>query len=110
MMYFSMMLSAMLAPVAASPAPAPAPVQRLSDHEVARILAEAAAKREAAEAAAVPPKRAIHGEVGVEVGTGGHRAVYGSAFVPLGEDGGAVVSMSSQSGGDPDRRRHRERR
>ena len=95
-MWVAIILVGAMAPVAA----APAPVQRLSDAEVARVLDEAARKREAAEAAAPEPKRLVHGEVGVEVGSGGYRSVYGSAFVPIGEEGGAVVSVSSQSGGN----------
>ena len=95
-MWISMILMAAAAPAAAAPAPA----QRLSDAEVARVLDEAARKREAAEAAAPERKRIVEGEVGVEVGSGGYRSVYGSAFVPIGEEGGAMLTFSNQSGGD----------
>ena len=61
-------------------------------------LAQAAAKREAAEVEALAPKPGIHGEVGVEVGTGGHRAAFGTAYVPLGKDSGATVTFVTQSG------------
>ncbi len=89
---------ALLAPASAFAAPAPAPVQRLSDAQVEQVLADAAARREAAEAAAPAPGLAIHGEVGVEVGTGGHRAAFGTAYVPLGKDSGATVTFVTQSG------------
>ena len=95
-MWVSMILMAAAAPAASALAPA----QRLSDAEVARVLDEAARKREAAEAAAPERKRIVEGEVGVEVGSGGYRSVYGSAFVPIGEEGGALVTFSNQSGGD----------
>jgi hypothetical protein len=37
----------------------------------------------------------IHGEVGVEVGTGGTRAAYGTAVVPLGDTGVAAFSFET---------------
>ena len=99
-----MMLCAAFLPAAALAATME-PVRRLSHAEVERVLAEAARKREAAEDAAPLPKRGIEGEVGVEVGTGGHRALYGTAFVPLGEEGGALVTFSSEQSRGHDRRR-----
>jgi hypothetical protein len=98
-MWIAMMVAGAMAAAAAGP------VQRLSDAEVARVLDEAARKREAAEAAAPAPPRALQGEAGVEVGSGGYRAVYGSAFVPIGEEGGAVVTFSNQHGGNRGPRR-----
>jgi hypothetical protein len=81
-------------------------VQRLSDEQVERVLADAAAKREAAEIAALEPKPGIHGQAGVEVGTGGHRAAFGTAYIPLGSDGsGATVSIATSTGRDGLRRR-----
>ena len=35
----------------------------------------------------------IHGEVGMEIGTNGERAVYGTAIVPLGDTGSAAISF-----------------
>jgi hypothetical protein len=35
----------------------------------------------------------VHGEIGMEIGTGGTRALYGSAAVPLGENGSAAFSF-----------------
>lgn len=90
-----------------APAAQVAPVQRLSEAEVAQVLDEAAAKREAAEAAAPVPKREIHGEVGVAAGTGGYRAAYGSALVPLGEESTALLQFSTETGRQRYGRRHR---
>ena len=39
--------------------------------------------------------RAIHGEVGFAIGTGGYRAVEGSMVAPLGEDGVIALSFAS---------------
>lgn len=46
----------------------------------------------------------IHGEMGVAIGTGGYRATYGTAVVPLGETGTAAFSFET------DRGRYRQRR
>lgn len=40
----------------------------------------------------------VHGEMGVEVGTGGHRAMYGTAVVPLGDTGAAAFSFDTSRG------------
>ncbi len=54
------------------------------------------------EAAALHPNRGldgggldrrIHGEVGMEIGTNGERAIYGTAIVPLGDTGSAAISF-----------------
>ncbi len=45
-----------------------------------------------------PPDGRIHGEVGVEVGTGGYRSTYGSAVVPLGDTGTAAFSFQTDRG------------
>ena len=44
------------------------------------------------------PKRAIHGEMGVVVGTGGTRGIFGTAIVPLGENSTAAFSFSQGQG------------
>ena len=41
----------------------------------------------------LPP--AIHGEVGFTVGTGGYRSAYGTAIVPLKDDGVAIISLGT---------------
>lgn len=40
-----------------------------------------------------PPDRGIHGEVGVGVGTGGYRDVYGMATMPVGKSGQLGVAV-----------------
>ncbi len=83
---------------------APAPIadeRRLSPAEVERILEEAAKKRVAADK---PPARVIEGEVGVSVGTGGYREIFGTAVVPVGKDGTAIISIGGEEG---DRRKRR---
>jgi len=43
--------------------------------------------------------RKVHGEMGMEVGTGGYRALYGTAVVPIGQTGYAQFSfMTGQMG------------
>ncbi|NIJ07005.1 hypothetical protein FHS31_000587 [Sphingomonas vulcanisoli] len=44
--------------------------------------------------------RKIHGEMGMEVGTGGHRALWGSTTVPIGQTGQASFSfLTAQANG-----------
>ena len=43
--------------------------------------------------------RRVHGEVGVAVGTGGYRAIYGTAGYPIGDTGYVAVSLADQQGG-----------
>lgn len=108
MMRSILFLSALLpASALAAPEPVPPAVQRLSESQVEQVLADAATKREAVEAETPNPKLAIHGEVGVEVGTGGHRAAYGTAVVPIGEDGQAAVSFVTSTDREYYSRRHR---
>ena len=74
---------------------APAPIadeRRLSPAEVERILEEAARKRVAADK---PPARVIEGEVGVTIGTGGTREVFGTAVVPVGNEATAIISIDA---------------
>jgi hypothetical protein len=83
----------------ASPAPAE---RRLSEAEVEKILDEAARRREAAPLAVEPidPDEGkvglpVHGEVGFAIGTGGYRSAYGTAVVPLANDGFAAFSFET---------------
>ncbi len=92
--------------VAAMLIAAPAPIadeRRLSPAEVERILEEAAQRRLTADKA---PPRVIEGEVGVSVGTGGTREVFGTAVVPVGKQGSAIISIDA---GESDRRTRRRR-
>jgi hypothetical protein len=97
-------VAAMLLPVQApaqdSPAGAAMPSEhRLSPEQIEAVLEEAAAKNRRQQRQSPPelqpeaPKPQVHGEVGVAVGTGGYREVFGTAVYPLGEDGAAAISM-----------------
>ena len=37
--------------------------------------------------------RAVHGEVGMEIGSRGERAIYGTTIVPLGDNASAAISF-----------------
>lgn len=108
---FGMATAALGAPAAAETGDQPSvgaarqgTTHSLSAEEKERILAEAAERRAAAEQGGEAPKRRIHGEVGFMIGTGGTRAVHGSAMVPLGDEG--VAAMSFQTGRYPGYGRH----
>jgi hypothetical protein len=90
-----------LAGAADKPAPLPSEF-RLSDEEKEKVLEAAAAnRREPVNIAAdesdkdADPARQVHGEVGFTVGTGGYRSAYGTAIVPLKDDGVAIISLGS---------------
>jgi len=84
--------------------------RRLSAVEVERILDQAAQKRETPvtkpAATSLAPARPIEGEVGVSVGSGGYREVFGTAVVPIGQQGVAIVSFDAGES----RREYRRRR
>jgi len=84
-------------------------VHRLSPEE-AEAVQDAAARRNV-EAASLEERRVpdgrIHGEIGFGIGTGGYNSIFGTAFVPLGEDSFAAFSFERSDFG---RRRHRDRR
>ena len=101
----AMMLSTSTMAMAAGPEPAATPSERrLSPEQIEQVLADAARKREGRDQQGPYPMPAtpesspapIHGEVGVSIGTGGHRSVYGTAIVGLPGDGIAVLSMDAQ--------------
>ena len=50
------------------------------------------------------PKRTLHGEMGMMVGTGGTRAVYGTMVAPLGSDGILALSFADGIYGNYGRR------
>ncbi len=81
--------------------------RRLSAAEVERILEAAAQKREAPVAKAPAPARPIEGEVGVSIGSGGYREVFGTAVVPVGADGVAIISIDSAESNRGHSRRRR---
>jgi hypothetical protein len=70
---------------------------------------EAGAARNARQASdsvdLTPRDRAIHGEVGFAVGTGGYSAIYGTAVAPLGNDGIIALSLANERFGQGSRYR-----
>ncbi len=88
-------------PALAQAAPAaPLPSEhRLAPEEIEAVLAEAAKKREADQARLGPEAieqarpLQVQGEMGVAIGTGGYRQAYGTAIVPVGEEGAAAISF-----------------
>lgn len=83
-------------PTTSGPAtPQSGTVHRLSPEEVKRILAEAAEKPRSMSDEAGEPAKKVHGEMGVMIGTGGARAAYGSAVIPLGDRGVAAFSFET---------------
>lgn len=42
--------------------------------------------------------RQVHGEMGVAIGTGGYRSVFGTAVMPLGQDGLLALSFENSQG------------
>jgi hypothetical protein len=97
-------LSPSVAFAAADPAaPPPVPGEiRLSEAEKEKVLEAAAASNrgpvstqsldELGDDPLPPP---IHGEVGFTIGSGGYRSAYGTAIVPLKNDGVAIISLGS---------------
>lgn len=88
--------------VAADPPRAPiAGEHRLSDAEVQKVLDAAALRREAQAASVPQPEtqkplaRPVEGEVGVAIGTGGYREAFGTAVLPIGQDGVAIISFDN---------------
>jgi hypothetical protein len=97
---------------AADPAPANADERRLSPAEVQKIL-DAASTRPAmpvpggpVDESAIAP-RAVHGEMGVAIGTGGYREAFGTTVLPLGSDGVAILSFDTADFGNRYSRRRR---
>ena len=99
----------LIATIALAPAPALAgDERRLSPAEVQQILDKAALKGAvpAAKAVTPAPTRPIEGEVGVSIGSGGTREIFGTAVVPVGADGVAIISIDAgESRRDYKRRR-----
>jgi len=86
-------------PAATTPVPGEV---RLSDAEKEKVL-EAAAASNRGPAVTTPGETLgddplpppIHGQVGFTIGTGGYRSAYGTAIVPLKNDGVAIISVGS---------------
>lgn len=82
-------------------------VRRLSPEEKEQILANSS--EAAADAALMSAMggggrdsrpNQIHGEVGAMIGTGNAYGIYGTAIVPLGDNGSAILSFSKSQFGD----------
>ena len=80
-------------------------VTRLSPEEREALLdagSEESADRAQAQAMGGGSDRRIHGEVGAMIGTGGARGLFGTAVIPLGDSGAAMISFEhSRFGRDP---------
>ena len=91
------LLAALLVAIFAAPAAhAQETVVALSPADKDKLLNAAAARAQA------PPNepaiywgRRVHGEVGMFVGTGGARGVFGSAIMPVGDDGSVALAIET---------------
>ncbi len=86
----------------AAPATAQEQVYRLSDAEKQAAIEEASRQPEQTTRLPIVSGRAPgtadnrpHGEVGMMIGTGGSRAIWGSTAIPLGESGSASIGFST---------------
>lgn len=88
----------------AAPPPLPSEV-RLSDAEKERLLeAAASSNRDRQSFQAEPPPRQAAGEASISIGSGGYRSGQATAYLPVGQEGVAVITIGSTDLGD--RRRY----
>ena len=93
---FSPILLAALLAAPGFAATPPAGEHRLTPAQIQQVLDDAAAQREASDRLIrALPTPEVHGELGVEIGTGGYRSAYGSAVLGIGRRGSAMVSFDS---------------
>ncbi|WP_416906815.1 MAG: hypothetical protein ACMVO5_07025 [Polymorphobacter sp.] len=92
----------LLALALAAPATAQEQVYRLSEEDKQAALE--AASRQPEKPLPLPvvdgrapgsPDRRAHGEVGMMIGTGGSRAIWGSTSIPLGDSGSASLGLGT---------------
>ena len=83
----------------------PEQVEAAKEAGAARHARDAAARVQAA-----PRDHAIHGEVGVSIGTGGYNEVFGTAIAPLGDNGLLALSIEKTQYGSRLGRGHWARR
>ena len=76
-----------------------APPALTTDQKIANILAASRAEDADSDVHEVAGPRQVHGEAGVSVGTGGYRAGYVSALIPVGESGTVGIAYSQAQGG-----------
>lgn len=84
-----------LSPAAIEAAKAEASLQPERSARLPRQAADAPPTRLGSEAAPDGRDRRIHGEAGIFIGSGGARGVFGTALLPLGDSGSAVMSFES---------------
>jgi hypothetical protein len=80
-------------------AQAPGNTIGLSDAQKADILSHNTEDTVADARAGLPTSgkaRAIHGEIGAEIGTHGERGMFGAAAIPLGENASATVMFEDE--------------
>ena len=95
---FSLLLAGTAQAADAVGPPPPPIIYGLTAAEKAQVLESASRRPDADNPALLPMQpqdRSPHGEVGVMVGTGGARGIYGVVGVPVGENGSAVLSFSN---------------
>ena len=99
---FALFVTSLALSGVAQAAPADTPVGNLVSLTPEQVEAakEAAAERNMKAAAlgidtGAMPDRSPHGEVGIAVGTGGYRSIYGSTVMPLGKDGVLALSFEN---------------
>src|SRR5262249_2880741 len=88
-------------PTAVTPPPPSGDTRRLTDEQRQEILdnlteEQVTAARNAAAHGELPGSnldRGIHGEIGAMIGSHGSHSVFGTAAIPLGDSGGAIVSF-----------------
>lgn len=94
-LFAALALSAVAWPIAAV-AEDDAQIIRLTPEQQAKALDsanETSADAALARASGGGSDRLIHGEIGAMIGTGGARGVFGTAAIPLGDNGGAIISF-----------------
>ncbi len=98
-----LVLAALLVAVAA-PAFAEEQVIALNPEAKEKLLNDAATRNQSRPATGEPVinglgglggLRNVHGEVGMFVGTGGSRGIYGSAVAPIGENGQVAIAVEN---------------
>jgi hypothetical protein len=93
----------------ATPALAYADTITLTPEQVEAAKEAGAARNAEAAAMGLEPgrDRAVHGEMGVAVGTGGYKSMYGTAIVPLGESSTLGLSYYNEQYGNGRNGRYR---
>jgi len=96
------------------PAPAPAAPATASNTDTAKQISawinedgDSSESRPVAGLVPAMPQRdrAIHGEVGASIGSGGYRSAYGVANMPIGQNSDVTVAISDEHFGAGNRRR-----